>query len=72
MHIRFWFFLLLASIGVAQETFCDKLKKVNELLQEHHFIPKNIDDSLSYNIYINFIESISNSRTLLPKKKVLN
>lgn len=66
--------LLFPTLFFAQsETkFCATLSKVNELIQNNHYKPKAIDDSLSVYVFNTFFEKIDDNNRLFLKSEMDN
>ena len=62
------FFLTSFSLlGQNSATTCEKLSKINALIQREHFHPKPIDDSLSVYVFDTFIDGLDANRNLFTK-----
>lgn len=58
--------LLLSMAAMAQnhDSACEKFSKVNDVIQERHFKPKPIDDSLSVYVFTTVMEQFDDNHTL--------
>ena len=61
--------LLFPALIFAQKSsdFCNTIARINALIQENHFQPKPIDDSLSVFVFDDFIDGLDNGRNLFSK-----
>ena len=65
---------LLASFslfGQSDENTCELVSKINTLLQQEHFKPKKVDDSLSVYVFDNLIDALDFNRNIFTKKEYL-
>ena len=65
---------LLASFslfGQNDENTCEIVSKINTLLQQEHFKPKKVDDSLSVYVFDNFMDALDFNRNIFTKKEYL-
>jgi carboxyl-terminal processing protease len=63
-YFLFLLFLPVISFAQASTNFCDKLGRVVTLINQEHFKPKPIDDSLSVYVFDTFIDKIDPDKTL--------
>lgn len=61
--------LLCPALFFAQnsENACLTISKVNAIIQQNHFKPRPIDDSLSVFVFDNFIDELDSSRNIFSK-----
>lgn len=66
-------FLLASSslFGQNAENTCELVSKINTLLQQEHFKPKKVDDSLSVYVFDNFMDALDFNRNIFTKKEYL-
>ena len=66
-------FLLAPFSLLAQqnENTCELASKINTLLQEEHFKPKKVDDSLSVYVFDTFMDALDFNRNIFTKKEYL-
>ena len=66
-------FLLATSslFGQTAENTCELVYKINTLLQQEHFKPKKVDDSLSVYVFDNFMDELDFNRNIFTKKEYL-
>ena len=64
------FFLTFTCQVMAQDRtkFCDQLAALSDLVEQEHFAPKTLDDSLSINVYNLFISQIDDDNRLFLQK----
>lgn len=55
--------------GQSDENTCELVSKINALLQQEHFKPKKIDDSLSVYVFDNFMDALDFNRNIFTKKE---
>ena len=57
---------LFPIIGFAQndKNLCRTLFHINKLIEENHYKPKLVDDSLSVYVYNTFLEELDNNNSL--------
>ena len=66
--------LLLTSFslfGQSDENTCEIASKINVMLQQEHFQPKVVDDSLSVYVFDNFMDALDFNRNIFTKKEYL-
>jgi carboxyl-terminal processing protease len=61
------FLISFSLLGQNSVTTCEKLSKINALIQREHFQPKAIDDSLSVYVFDAFIDGLDGNRNLFTK-----
>ena len=66
-------FLFASSslFGQNDENTCELVSKINTLLQQEHFKPKKVDDSLSVYVFDNFMDALDFNRNIFTKKEYL-
>lgn len=67
---RFSLLLLWTSFSLfaqSSDKICEKLSKINTLIQQFHYQPKPIDDSLSVYVFDAFIDDLDPNRNLFTK-----
>lgn len=63
---KIWFLLFFSVLAFSQSknNACSTLSKINKLIQEKHYRPKTIDDSLSVYIFNTFLEKLDDNNSL--------
>jgi len=61
--------LIFRFSGYSQDNFCQKLNKINSILQKEHYKPRIIDDSLSVNWFDTFIDEFDADNTIFTKSE---
>ena len=66
-------FLFASSslFGQSDENTCELVSKINTLLQQEHFKPKKVDDSLSVYVFDKFMDALDFNRNIFTKKEYL-
>ena len=67
---KFSLILLLTTFslfGQNSATTCEKLSKINVLIQREHLNPKPVDDSLSVFVFDGFLDALNLNRNLFTK-----
>jgi carboxyl-terminal processing protease len=63
------FLTTFSLFGQNSATTCEKLSKINALIQREHLNPKPVDDSLSVFVFDSFIDKIDPSRNIFLKSE---
>lgn len=70
MKFKYLILILIFSFsGYSQDNFCQKLNKINSILQKEHYKPRIIDDSLSVNWFDTFIDEFDADNTIFTKSE---
>ncbi len=56
-------------LGQNSEKTCEMLSKINFLIQNEHYHPKPVDDSLSVYVFDTFIDALDDNRNLFTKSE---
>ena len=67
----FLFLLPLSSFAQRETNACETLFKINKLIQQQHYKPKLIDDSLSVYVYTDFINKLDEDHRLFVEPEIL-
>ena len=68
--IHIVFVLPLLTFGQVDEIPCEMLTKINKLIQENHYKPKAVDDSLSVYVFDTFLNSLDEDHRLFLAPEV--
>lgn len=68
-------YLLIALLPVfafaqSEKNPCETLSKINALIQEEHYKPKTIDDSLSVYVFKSFLETIDDENSIFIESEI--
>ena len=66
------FIIPLSFFGQAESDPCVTLKNINKVIQENHYRPKALNDSLSNFVFTTFIETIDPNNKLFLKNEITN
>ena len=68
----FLFFFLIIFFGYSQSKplFCDQVKALKNVIEENHYQPKVVDDSLSAHVFDLFLHSLDEDKRLLTKNDI--
>lgn len=73
MMIKILLFLFpIISLAQIENNTCDKLSKLNKIIQELHYKPKPIDDSLSVFVFDNFLKELDQDKRLFTSIEIDN
>jgi len=61
------FFITFSLLGQNSAKTCELLSKINTLVQNEHYNPKPVDDSLSVYVFDTFIDGLDGNRNLFTK-----
>lgn len=65
--------LLIVSCTYAQEEpdFCEQLRALNQRIQQHHFSPKQLNDTLSKSVFNLFLERLDQDKRFFHESDIL-
>lgn len=66
------FLITFSLLGQNSSRTCELLSKINLLIQQEHYQPKPVDDSLSVYVFDNFIDALDGNRNLFTKVEYQN
>ncbi len=66
------FLTTFSLLGQNSAKTCEILSKINALVQQEHFRPKPLDDSLSVYVFDTFIDGLDGNRNLFTKAEYEN
>ena len=61
------FLTTFSLLGQNSAKTCETLSKINTLIQNEHFLPKPVDDSLSVYVFDTFVDGLDANRNLFTK-----
>ena len=67
----FLFILPLSSFAQSEINACETLFKINKLIQQQHYKPKALDDSLSVYVFNDFINKLDEDHRLFVEPEIL-
>ena len=65
-----FFFAICTSVFSQNNTFCEQLHDLKDLVKQSHYAPKPINDSLSKNVYTLFLKKLDKNRVLFTKNDI--
>ena len=63
------FLTTFSLLGQNSSKTCELLSKINALVQQEHFQPKPVDDSLSIYVFDTFVDGLDGNRNLFTKQE---
>lgn len=66
------FLTTFSLLGQNSSKTCELLSKINALVQQEHFQPKPVDDSLSIYVFDTFVDGLDGNRNLFTKQEYEN
>ena len=69
----FFVLLVLSPLGVSSQTeknACETLSRINSVIQQQHYRPKPVDDSLSVYIFKTFLEKLDENNNLFLQSEI--
>lgn len=70
--LLFYLFVSILGYGQSSDLFCDQVMNLQQLVQNNHYQPKTVNDSLSANVFDLFLEGLDENKRLFTQNDIKN